>query len=334
MAIDALSLLSPALSLSGYDSEADTAFFDSLDLSETRQERDRTTMNYSMEGLEELSTWYLRSVSRKSGLLSKEEEMALAKRIAQGDESARRKLAQANLRLVINIAKRYAGRGASFMDLVQEGNLGLMKAIEKFNYRLGYRFSTYATWWIKQSVFQAFAEHDRPIRLPGHVLDSVIKFRKTRYVLKERLGRPATDAELAQHMGVSVKKIHQLGRSAQRMMSLEAEVVMKDGNTQALGETIEDDALPEPDAALCQNTALRQLRLALLHHLDDRERDVVSRRFGLITTSHPEEIVTKDKMTLEEIGKLYGVTRECVRQTELRAIRKLRTSSFIQQLID
>jgi RNA polymerase primary sigma factor len=286
------------------------------------------------ENLEDSSSWYLRSVSRQSELIGRDEEVALAKRIEKGDPDAKAELAQANLRLVIKIAKRYAGRGAAFMDLVQEGNLGLMKAVDKFNYRLGYRFSTYATWWIKQSVFQAFAEHDRPIRLPGHVLDSVIKLRKARAALRESLDRAPTDEEIAQAMGVSLKKVRQLSRSAQRMMSLEAEVTLKDGNSQSLGETIEDDRLPEPGEALSYATSLKLLRLALLHHLDERERDVLFRRFGFRSASNAKEIVTKGKMTLEEIGKLYGVTRECVRQTELRAIRKLRSSAFLQQLID
>ncbi|HEY9685835.1 MAG TPA: sigma-70 family RNA polymerase sigma factor [Coleofasciculaceae cyanobacterium] len=284
--------------------------------------------------LEDTAVSYLRSVSRQSDLLSKEEEIELARRIEQGDESARRKLAQANLRLVISIAKRYAGRGASFMDLVQEGNVGLMKAIEKFNYRLGYKFSTYATWWIKQSVFQAFAEHDRPIRLPGHVIDSVSKLRKARHILKERDGRPASDAEIADYLKLSLKKVQQLSRAAQRIMSLEAEVTMKDGNTQTLGETIEDDRLADPEQEIYQKKAMTALQMALLTHLDDRERDILFRRYGIQVGSGEGETDQKCKMTLEEIGRIYGVTRECIRQTEIRAIRKLRQSSFLQQLID
>ncbi len=283
---------------------------------------------------EDSAVWYLRSVTRQSGLLTREEEAALAKKIEQGDLSARRKLAQANLRLVISIAKKYAGRGATFMDLVQEGNLGLMKAIDKFNYRLGYKFSTYATWWIKQSVFQAFAEHDRAIRLPGHVIDSVIKLRKVRQDLKDKLDRPATDAELAQQMGLPVKKVQQLSRVAQRMISLEAEITLRDGNTQTLGDTIEDDRFPEPDQVLYKNKSLQMLKLALVSHLDERERDVIFKRYGL---RHSQALQADDatgRMTLEEIGKIYGVTRECIRQTEIRAIRKLRASSFLQQLID
>jgi RNA polymerase primary sigma factor len=284
--------------------------------------------------MEDTAVSYLRSVSRQSDLLNKEEEIELAKRIEQGDESARRKLAQANLRLVISIAKRYAGRGASFMDLVQEGNVGLMKAIEKFNYRLGYKFSTYATWWIKQSVFQAFAEHDRPIRLPGHVIDSVSKLRKARHILKERYGRPATDAEIAEYLKISVKKVQQISRAAQRIMSLEAEVTLKDGNTQTLGESIEDDRLADPEQEIYQKKAMTALRMALISHLDERERDILFRRYGIQAGSTEGETDQKCKMTLEEIGRIYGVTRECIRQTEIRAIRKLRQSSFLQQLID
>jgi RNA polymerase primary sigma factor len=326
---NALCMFSPDLDLN----EADLGFLAMEDLTDS-EAAPATVAPKSVEAMEDLSVWYLRSVSRQSELITREEEVTLAQRIEAGDDAAKRELAQANLRLVIKIAKRYAGRGAAFMDLVQEGNLGLMKAIDKFNYRLGYRFSTYATWWIKQCVFQAFAEHDRPIRLPGHVLDSVIKLRKARYTLKEKLDRPANDAELAQHMGVSVKKIQKLSQAAQRMMSLEAEITLKDGNTQTLGDTIEDDSLPEPGMVMHRNTSLGMLRMALLHHLDERERDILSRRFGLCPAQNENEIVTKGKMTLEEIGKLYGVTRECVRQTEMRAIRKLRSSTFLQQLID
>jgi RNA polymerase primary sigma factor len=283
---------------------------------------------------EDTSSWYLRTITKQSALLSKEEEIELAKRIAQGDLIAKRKLAKANLRLVISIAKKYAGRGATFMDLVQEGNLGLMKAVEKFNYRLGYRFSTYATWWIKQSVFQAFSEHDRPIRLPGHVVDSVIKLRKARQVLKEQLNRPATDAELAQQLGVSVRKVQQLTLSAQRMVSLETEMTLKDGNTQTLGETLEDDRLPDPEQQLHHYKSLQLLKMALMNHLDDRERDILLKRYG-IHEAQPEAGVDEPRrLTLEEIGKAYGVTRECIRQTEIRALKKLRSSSFLQQLID
>lgn len=286
------------------------------------------------ETLEDIAIQYLRTVSKQSSLLTKEEELALAKRVSHGDLQAKQELAQANLRLVISIAKRYAGRGAAFMDLVQEGNLGLMKAIEKFNYRLGYRFSTYATWWIKQAVFQSFVEHDRPIRLPGHVMDGVFKLRKARHTLQEQYRRPATDAELASHMGLSIKRLQRLSQAAQNIISLEVETTHKDGNTQTLGDTIEDDRFLEPEAALYKANSLQALQAALVCHLDERERDILLKRFGIATSQAQPEDVTKDKMTLEEIGKHYGVTRECIRQTEIRAIQKLRHSSFLQQLID
>jgi RNA polymerase primary sigma factor len=283
---------------------------------------------------EDTAAWYLRAIATQSALLNKEEELALAQKIAQGDLNAKRRLARANLRLVISIAKRYAGRGVAFMDLVQEGNLGLMKAIEKFNYRLGYRFSTYATWWIKQSVFQAFAEHDRPIRLPGHVVDSLIKLSKAKQVLNEQLDRLATDAELASYLGISSRKIEQLTRASQRMISLEAELILKDGNTQTFGETIEDDRLPEPEQNLYRDKSLQVLRMALLNHLDERERDILLKRYGIQPEPNSTQVDKPGRMTLEEIGKHYGVTRECIRQAEMRALRKLRSSSFLQQLIN
>lgn len=276
--------------------------------------------------LETTAVHYLRKVSAESELVSAEEEVALAHRIARGDEAAKRQLVQANLRLVISMAKRYAGRGADFMDLVQEGNLGLLKAVEKFDYRRGFRFSTYATWWIRQYIYQAFADHDRPIRLPGHVLDGLAKYRRARQTLQRELGRPATEAELAQAMGVSVRKVQTLGRVSQRTLSLDMELTLKDGNTQTLGETIEDEG-PSAEAVFSRQKAMANLRRALHEHLQPREREVLDLRFGL---SHLEE----KKWTLEEIGKKYGVTRECIRQTEIRALRKLRDSSEILQMID
>ena len=275
--------------------------------------------------LKELAVHYLSRVSKTSDLISAEEEIALAKRIGQGDIDAKRKLTQANLRLVISIAKRYSGRGASFMDLVQEGNVGLLKAVEKFNPRLGYRFSTYATWWIRQSIFQAFSEHDRPIRLPGHVVDAITKLRRATEILKERLDHHPTDDELAAHLGISAKKVKQLAQASRRTLSLESETILKDGNTQTLGETLEDDA-PTPEQQLHHARTLRMLRLALTEHLDERERDVLNLRFAL------DERFDK-KLTLEEIGKRYGVTRECIRQTEIRALKKLRHSAYLTPML-
>lgn len=281
---------------------------------------------YSESSHEDATVGYLKRVSRRTSLINGNEEIELAKRMEQGDVYAKRKLVQANLRLVISIAKRYAGRGASFLDLVQEGNLGLMKAVERFDYRKGFKFSTYATWWIKQAVLQAFYEHDRPIRLPSHVIDAISKLRKARRVLQDRLDRQPTDTELSTYMTLPVKKIQQLTRISQKTLSLESETVLKDGNTQTLGETIEDEGL-NPEQELQQERSLQLLTLALNNALKPREREVLEMRYGLKDKN-------SKKMTLEEIGQLYGVTRECIRQTELRALSKLRNSSILQQIVE
>ena len=282
---------------------------------------DTTTPTPKNAELKDLAAHYLSRVSKESDLISAEDEKALAQKIARGDMNAKRKLIQANLRLVISIARRYTGRGANFMDLVQEGNVGLVRAVEKFDHTLGYRFSTYATWWIKQAIFQAFSEHDRPIRLPGHVVDAIGKLKKAIDILKERLDRYPTDAELAVYLKMSEKKVKQLSRAARKTLSLESETVLKDGNTQTLGETLEDDG-PLPEEALAHARNLHNLRRALAEHLDEREREVLTMRYALC-----EEL--DKKLTLEEIGRRYGVTRECIRQTEIRALQKLRHSAYL-----
>jgi len=271
--------------------------------------------------VEETAVQYLKRVASQSNLLSRQDETDLARRKDAGCLQAKQQLAESNLRLVIHIAKQFAGRGANFMDLVQEGNVGLMKAVDKFNYRLGYKFSTYATWWIRQSIYQAFSEHDRPIRLPGHVVDSLNKLKKTWDVLSENLQRQPTDDELAKAMKMSVRKVRQLTRTLPKPLSLETEMTMKDGNTQNLGDTIEDNRF-NPENDLLEADTLANLREALSIVLSEREREILSLRFGLCT---PEN----KKMTLEEIGKRYGVTRECIRQAEIRALDKLRHSSYL-----
>ncbi|MGE0201591.1 MAG: RNA polymerase sigma factor RpoD/SigA [Candidatus Melainabacteria bacterium] len=284
---------------------------------------------------------YLQFISRRAHLLSAEEERELGRLKDQGDRSARRRLIRANLRLVIHIAKRYAGRGADFMDLIQEGNIGLIKAVEKFDYRRGFRFSTYATWWIKQSIFQAYFSHNRPIRLPGHVADSLSKLRQHAHSIREQTGRHPQDEELAAAMKISLRKVRQLQELSQTALSLEAPLEQVEGQPQTLADLLMDDA-PDADSLLQQAQIHRLLARALKSELDAREMDVIAKRYGVCAdgTRNPDrpswdhDNGSFKRMTLEEIGATYGVTRECIRQTELRAISKLRTSFRVNQLME
>ncbi|MBX2860136.1 MAG: sigma-70 family RNA polymerase sigma factor [Vampirovibrio sp.] len=275
---------------------------------------------------------YMQFISQRADLVSSDQERELAKRIRNGDESARRKLVQANLRLVISLAKKYAGKGPEFLELVQAGNLGLMKAVDMFDYRKGFRFSTYASWWIKHYIFQAYTDHDRQIRLPAHVFDSMTKLRRARDQFKKTEGRSPTETELATALGITLKKLQRLRRVTLNTVSLESEMVHKDGNSQPLSEVVEDHE-ESIDEQLFKEGALDSLRQAIKSVLSPREQDVLAMRFGFKHIGKPET-GTKGKMTLEEIGKRYDVTRECIRQIELRAIRKLRNSVQLKQIVD
>ncbi|MFO7274995.1 MAG: RNA polymerase sigma factor RpoD [Symbiobacteriaceae bacterium] len=264
---------------------------------------------------------YLKEIGRIP-LLTPEQEVELAKRIEQGDEEAKRKLIQANLRLVVSIAKRYVGRGMLFLDLIQEGNLGLIKAAEKFDYRKGYKFSTYATWWIRQAITRAIADQARTIRIPVHMVETINKLIRVQRQLVQELGREPTPEEIAKEMGIEPEKVREIMKIAQEPVSLETPIGEEEDSH--LGDFIEDeDALAPAEAA--SQLLLREQLEDVLHTLTDREQKVLRLRFGLDDGR---------QRTLEEVGQVFGVTRERIRQIEAKALRKLRHPSRSKKLKD
>jgi RNA polymerase primary sigma factor len=264
---------------------------------------------------------YLKEIGRVA-LLKAEEEVALAKAIEAGDEDARHQLAEANLRLVVSIAKKYTAQGVSFLDLIQEGNLGLLRAVEKFDYHRGYKFSTYAHWWIRQAITRALADTARTIRIPVHMIELINKLvRVSRHLLQE-LGREPTDEEIAGELALTPEKVREIVKLSQTPLSLETPIG-EEGNSH-LGDFVEDKAATSPvDAAL-----LSVLRLEvedILDTLTARERRVLQLRFGLLDAR---------ERTLEEVGRRFGLTRERIRQIEAKALRKLRDPSRSQKLKD
>ena len=264
---------------------------------------------------------YLKEIGRVN-LLTSEEEVALAKRIEAGDEEAKQELAEANLRLVVSIAKRYVGRGMNFLDLIQEGNMGLMKAVDKFDYRLGYKFSTYATWWIRQAITRAIADQARTIRIPVHMVETINKLIRIQRQFLQDLGRDPEPEEIAAEMDLPVKKVREILKISQEPVSLETPIGEEDDSH--LGDFIEDkDAMsPEQHAA---NEMLKEQLAEVLDTLSDREEEVLRLRFGL------DDGRTR---TLEEVGQHFEVTRERIRQIEAKALRKLRHPSRSSQLRD
>lgn len=255
---------------------------------------------------------YLQQIGRVK-LLSGEEEIELAKRIAEGDQEAKARLVQANLRLVVSIAKKYIGRGLSFLDLIQEGNLGLIRAAEKFDYKRGFKFSTYATWWIQQSITRGIADKSRTIRLPVHMIETIGRLKKATRDLNHELGRTPTKEELAARMGISLSKLRLVLKATQSTISLETPLHTKD-ETSKIGDFLVDESMESPDTRVSQENLTEELE-RILENLRPRERDVLKLRFGLNDGN---------KRTLEEIGQLFGVSRERVRQIETRALNKLR----------
>ena len=264
---------------------------------------------------------YLKEIGKVS-LLSADEEIELAKRMENGDEAAKKRLAEANLRLVVSIAKRYVGRGMLFLDLIQEGNLGLIKAVEKFDYRKGYKFSTYATWWIRQAITRAIADQARTIRIPVHMVETINKLIRVSRQLLQELGREPTPEEIAEEMDMPVDRVREILKISQEPVSLETPIGEEEDSH--LGDFIQDDNVPVPaDAAAF--TLLKEQLVEVLSTLTDREQKVLRLRFGLDDGR---------ARTLEEVGKEFNVTRERIRQIEAKALRKLRHPSRSRKLKD
>ncbi|WP_078379668.1 RNA polymerase sigma factor RpoD [Sutcliffiella halmapala] len=264
---------------------------------------------------------YLKEIGRVD-LLSAEEEISLANRIEDGDEEAKRRLAEANLRLVVSIAKRYVGRGMLFLDLIQEGNMGLIKAVEKFDYRKGFKFSTYATWWIRQAITRAIADQARTIRIPVHMVETINKLIRVQRQLLQDLGREPSPEEIAEDMDLTPDKVREILKIAQEPVSLETPIGEEDDSH--LGDFIEDQDATSPSEHAAYELLKEQLE-DVLDTLTDREENVLRLRFGL------DDGRTR---TLEEVGKVFGVTRERIRQIEAKALRKLRHPSRSKRLKD
>ncbi|EMS75497.1 RNA polymerase sigma factor RpoD [Enterococcus durans IPLA 655] len=264
---------------------------------------------------------YLKEIGRVS-LLTAEEEVVLALKIEEGDQEAKQRLAEANLRLVVSIAKRYVGRGMQFLDLIQEGNMGLMKAVEKFDYRKGFKFSTYATWWIRQAITRAIADQARTIRIPVHMVETINKLIRIQRQLLQDLGREPTPEEIGAEMDLPTEKVREILKIAQEPVSLETPIGEEDDSH--LGDFIEDQEATSPAEHAAYELLKEQLE-DVLDTLTDREENVLRLRFGL------DDGRTR---TLEEVGKVFGVTRERIRQIEAKALRKLRHPSRSKQLKD
>ncbi len=299
--------------------DSDDDFVDTDDMAEEEIPDDNTLA----EGLaiDDPVRMYLKEIG-KVNLLSSEEETELAKRMLEGDEYAKKRLAEANLRLVVSIAKKYVGRGMLFLDLIQEGNLGLIKAVEKFDYTKGYKFSTYATWWIRQAITRAIADQARTIRIPVHMVETINKVIRVSRQLLQELGHDPSPEEIADEMGIPVQKVRDILKIAQEPVSLETPIGEEEDSH--LGDFIPDeDALAPADAA--SNTILREELTKVLKTLTEREEKVLRLRFG-IDDGHPK--------TLEQVGAEFNVTRERIRQIEAKALRKLRHPSRSKKLKD
>ena len=291
------------------------------DISEDLAEIDAGVSGTEGVAIDDPVRMYLKEIG-KVPLLSANEEIEIAKRMADGDQEAKRQLAEANLRLVVSVAKRYVGRGMLFLDLIQEGNLGLIKAVEKFDYRKGYKFSTYATWWIRQAITRAIADQARTIRIPVHMVEPINKLIRVNRQLLQEYGREPRPEEIAAEMGISEEKVREIIKVAQEPVSLETPIGEEEDSH--LGDFIPDDDAPAP-AEVAAFTLLKEQLMEVLDTLTPREEKVLRLRFGLDDGK---------ARTLEEVGKEFNVTRERIRQIEAKALRKLRHPSRSKKLKD
>ena len=301
-----------------FDEEPDV---EELEKVEDIKVEDINTMNFDGINVDDPVRMYLREIG-KIPLLSFDEELELAKKVIEGDEDAKQKLAESNLRLVVSIAKKYVGRGMLFLDLIQEGNMGLIKAVEKFDYTKGYKFSTYATWWIRQAITRAIADQARTIRIPVHMVETINKLIRVSRHLLQQLGREPTPEEIAEEMEIPVERVVEIQKIAQDPVSLETPIGEEDDSH--LGDFIQDDESPAPQDAAAY-TLLREQLEEVMKTLTPREAKVLKLRFGL------EDGKTR---TLEEVGREFQVTRERIRQIEAKALRKLRHPSRSKKLKD
>ena len=295
-----------------------------LDVDDEPTEEELENIEFSVPdgvSIEDPVRMYLKEIG-KVPLLSADEEVELAKKMETGDLDARKRLAEANLRLVVSIAKRYVGRGMLFLDLIQEGNLGLIKAVEKFDYRKGYKFSTYATWWIRQAITRAIADQARTIRIPVHMVETINKLIRVQRQLLQELGREPYPEEIAKEMNLPVDRVREIQKISQEPVSLETPIGEEEDSH--LGDFIQDDNVPVP-AEAAAFTLLKEQLSEVLGTLTDRERNVLELRFGLDDGR---------ARTLEEVGKEFNVTRERIRQIEAKALRKLRHPSRSRKLKD
>ena len=292
-----------------------------INVVESVVEEDIADIDNLLDNVDDSVKIYLKDIGRVP-LLTGEQEIELAKRMEEGDEEAKKTLSEANLRLVVSIAKRYVGRGMQFLDLIQEGNLGLMKAVEKFDYTRGFKFSTYATWWIRQAITRAIADQARTIRIPVHMVETINKQGRATRTLLQRLGREPSAEELAEYLDWSVEKVREIQKIAQDPVSLETPIGEEEDSH--LGDFLEDDkALSPSDVA--ERKMLKEQLLQVLNTLTPREQKVLRLRYGL-DDSHPR--------TLEEVGREFNVTRERIRQIEAKALRKLRHPNRLKKLKD